>query len=714
MSSMLCLYPSFKTTKQRLYVFLVFLFISFTSFAQVNVNDSLALVQLYNSTNGSTWSNNSGWLSDPVQDWHGVTLTNNRVTALFLQGNNLTGTLPPAIGDLEELQTLFLVGNAIGGNLPPQIGNLSKVTLLYLLGNSFTGPLPNTLGGMTGIVEMHLASNQFNGPIPDVFNSFQSLVNLNLKNNSFSGSIPPSIGDAANLQFIELQNNELTGTIPMSISRPNLLRQIYLNGNNLDGPLPSDLGNATNLEGLYLHNNQITGNLPSSLGQLTKLKILDFSNNQLDGSLPASWGAMSDVLHIYLQNNQLQGDIPPTFANLGNFPSLLELKLENNELDGDLPANFSNLTTLKKLQLNNNLFTGTVPADWGQLTNMETLLLNDNNLVGAVPPQTANMTSLRYLDLSNNALVDLPNLSTLNNLVSLYVGNNKLTFEDLEPNVGVPSSNFGYAPQATVNIAYTINTSIGASESLIALVGGSDNVYQWQKDGADINDEIESLLLLEPINSLSGGTYVCAVTNKTVENLTIYRKPIEVVVDNPLPVELLNFEAKVVRMDVALTWVTQMENENAYFKIERSQDGINFEPITTVLGRGTTEEETYYTHIDEEPYFGVSYYRLRQVDYDGTSTLSEVISVEVEEFYIDRLFPNPVLAGQELTVRSNISGNIRVSIVDLNGLEVLQTEFRNQNTFQELQLSTENVVPGFYFIVLDNNFKRIVRKVSIL
>src|SRR5450631_1312528 len=75
-----------------------------TSHAQAtNFQDSLALVDIYNSTNGNNWTNNSGWLQGPVTNWFGVTLTGTRVGGLALGRNNLVGTIPFTIGNLTSL-----------------------------------------------------------------------------------------------------------------------------------------------------------------------------------------------------------------------------------------------------------------------------------------------------------------------------------------------------------------------------------------------------------------------------------------------------------------------------------------------------------------------------------------------------------------------------------------------------------------------------------
>src|SRR5438045_1690605 len=83
--------------------------------AQVNVNDSFALVDLYNSTNGSEWTHHDNWLTSPVGHWFGISLTSDgkRVSKIQLNSNNLTGHLPSALGNLSSLSFLQLSNNQI-------------------------------------------------------------------------------------------------------------------------------------------------------------------------------------------------------------------------------------------------------------------------------------------------------------------------------------------------------------------------------------------------------------------------------------------------------------------------------------------------------------------------------------------------------------------------------------------------------------------------
>src|SRR3954468_6806731 len=91
---------------------------SITVYAQaVNKQDSLALIDLYNSTDGANWFVHANWLTKkPVKTWYGITLTGTRVTSLDLISNRLSGTIPSSLGNLANLNNLFLSDNELSGN----------------------------------------------------------------------------------------------------------------------------------------------------------------------------------------------------------------------------------------------------------------------------------------------------------------------------------------------------------------------------------------------------------------------------------------------------------------------------------------------------------------------------------------------------------------------------------------------------------------------
>ncbi|MFC1547459.1 hypothetical protein ACFL5M_02910, partial [Candidatus Neomarinimicrobiota bacterium] len=96
--------------------------------------DSLALVALYNSTDGANWTDDTNWLSadSALDTWYGVTVSGGRVTKLHLFQNLLTGPLPTEIGDLTGLTWLYLANNQLSGPIPASIGNLTGLQSLVL------------------------------------------------------------------------------------------------------------------------------------------------------------------------------------------------------------------------------------------------------------------------------------------------------------------------------------------------------------------------------------------------------------------------------------------------------------------------------------------------------------------------------------------------------------------------------------------------------
>ncbi len=154
-----------------------------------------ALVALYTSTDGLDWTNNTGWLATNTPcGWFGIACTDGSVSHISLNLNNVSGTIPPEIGNLNSLQNINLIANTLTGAIPPEIGNLNSLTHLFLTGNSLTGTLPPEIGNLNSLTHLHLSSN------------------------SLTGTLPPEIGDLTNLTYLRLNNNNLTGTVPLSVA----------------------------------------------------------------------------------------------------------------------------------------------------------------------------------------------------------------------------------------------------------------------------------------------------------------------------------------------------------------------------------------------------------------------------------------------------------------------------------------------------------------
>ena len=175
------------------------------------VTDREVLEVLYRTTGGPDWSNRTNWLSAaPLSEWHGVgTDGSGRVTSLALSRNGLSGTIPPALGQLTRLNSLELGYNELSGEIPPELGGLTTLQELDLGNNKLSGGIPSELGGLTTLQRLNLWSNQLRGEIPPELGGLTHLQELGLEGNQLSGGIPPELGSLTTLQRLNLCCNGL-------------------------------------------------------------------------------------------------------------------------------------------------------------------------------------------------------------------------------------------------------------------------------------------------------------------------------------------------------------------------------------------------------------------------------------------------------------------------------------------------------------------------
>ena len=140
-----------------------------------------------------------------------------------------------------------------------------------------------------------------------------------------------------------------------------------------------------------------------------------------------------------------------------------------------------------------------------------------------------------------------------------------------------------------------------------------------------------------------------------------------------VPVELTSFAASVVKTDVNLSWITATEINNQGFEIERSNDQNSWTKIGFVEGNGTTTEMNYYSYTDKSLEVGTYYYRLRQMDFDGTSEYSSVVEAEITiplEFSLAQNYPNPFNPSTKINFSLAFDSKVTLKIFDLLGQEV--------------------------------------------
>ena len=166
-----------------------------------------------------------------------------------------------------------------------------------------------------------------------------------------------------------------------------------------------------------------------------------------------------------------------------------------------------------------------------------------------------------------------------------------------------------------------------------------------------------------------------------------------------LPIGLLSFSAEKNKSTVDIKWNTASEINNDYFTVERSKDAIHFSTLVNVPGSGNSNSEKNYAAKDNSPYNGISYYRLKQTDFDGKFEYSDIVAVDflTDEYGIS-IYPNP--STNELTIE--ISGNkvlVNFEIINSIGVVVYQGILNQKMTIQ-----TSSFAAGIYVIKFANDY----------
>lgn len=265
---------------QRTITLFLFVLSFVTLKAQVIPSDSVALVALYNSTNGAQWINKSNWLSQQqVSDWYGVMVSDGRVLALYLQNNNLTGTLPAEFGSFSGMTYIDLSSNKLEGSIPESIGQCTELRELYFGNNKLTGNIPTSLSQCSKLRVLSLASNQFSINFPDAIISLTGLESLDLSSNQFNGPVPSGISQLTNLLFLDISRNNLSGSMP-SIKDLDLLSECHLSYNYLTGDIADFFDYKTNMYYFTISGNQFSGHVSESYFESGKLQYFDLQENK--------------------------------------------------------------------------------------------------------------------------------------------------------------------------------------------------------------------------------------------------------------------------------------------------------------------------------------------------------------------------------------------------------------------------------------------------
>ncbi|TAF32135.1 MAG: T9SS C-terminal target domain-containing protein [Cytophagales bacterium] len=530
--------------------------------------DSLALVALYNNTNGASWKRNDNWLSsEPLSAWFGVTLSNGRVGKVQLGNNNLRGSLPNELGNLSGCETFDMGRNVLSGFIPATMGNMSFLKNL-LLNDTRDPDAPNneTLG--------------LRGEVPYALNQLKNLSVLDISANRLTSQL-----DLRELDFIqEIKANDNDFDVLNLHPNPQALKVLDLRQNNLAN-LPKLSGIPT-MQALLVDGNRLTfEDLEYNVG----IPIFTYAQQAKVGlrevvlvkpgqpySFSAATGGTANIYKWQKNGNPLAGRVGVTLGSSaaerseqGTYECVITNSIATNAaLITEVKILF--VVTAEDIRKDSlalvSLFNATNGSSWGVRWNwlgggkpitiwegvktnlagrVTSITLPNNSLNGTIPPEVRDLEALEILNFNgseklvlNSALTELKLLrelklrnSRIDSLVNfklneglkvLDLGGNSLEFNDLEP---LQSLSFmTYEKQDSVGTAFNIRPELGKTYRLFMHTRGEDLSFRWLKNGVPIPDRLDSAFNLTFRAEADTGIYVCEASSPYFPKLKLFSR----------------------------------------------------------------------------------------------------------------------------------------------------------------------------------------------
>lgn len=206
------------------------------------------------------------------------------------------------------------------------------------------------------------------------------------------------------------------------------------------------------------------------------------------------------------------------------------------------------------------------------------------------------------------------------------------------------------------------------------------------------------------VTPISGGTFsgdiitFTGVNFQTGDRFTLGNTDLS----NPLPIELLSFSAIAEQTEVKLTWSTASELNNNFFTVQRSQDVEKWQDVIEISAAGNSNERIDYETTDRLPFTGVSYYRLKQTDFDGQYTYSGVRRVDLIQAFQLKVSPNPSSGTFRITTGFEIfSENVR--LINTLGQNI---PIKLQTDSSSVFVDSGSISPGIYILQVNRGYWR--------
>lgn len=311
--------------------------------------------------------------------------------------NMLTGTLPPSLGTLTNLNILDVSYNTLHGTIPPELGGMITSEDLYLQNNALTGTLPPELSNLVALVTIFAQHNKLSGTLDGVFDAgrLSKLSLIELGHNQLTGTVPTDLCMLPYLFTLVVVVNCFSGVDLQKLFACEQIRTFSLDGLHAAPSCPHSV--LPGISNAYVLTSHSLGTVPPCLLSMARINKLHLSSNRLTGSLPANIAITESLIDLSLSHNKLTGTIPECFQNRYWY----NLDLSYNQFGRVLNDNFGakfNISNYLISKLFDKLQSGNESRLLDKNIPPSALLLRNNRLSDVVPAGVQSMLNISVLN----------------------------------------------------------------------------------------------------------------------------------------------------------------------------------------------------------------------------------------------------------------------------------------------------------------------------
>ncbi len=248
-----------------------------------------------------------------------------------------------------------------------------------------------------------------------------------------------------------------------------------------------------------------------------------------------------------------------------------------------------------------------------------------------------------------------------------------------------------------------------------------DGVPQWIKSAGGMGyDRVYKIHAIGEDKILVGGYFEQDMNFGGIQKNSVGADDayLAVINNSTVPVELTSFSAINEKGKVRLNWATATETNNSGFKVERSVDKKNFSQIGFVEGKGTTAEKSNYKFVDKSITNGNYFYRLKQINFDGSFEYSKIVEVSnliPKKFVLEQNYPNPFNPSTTIGYSIPKDQNVELNVYDILGKKVivLYSGYKKAGSYK-INFNAKGLSSGIYFYSLKTSDKIITKKLVLL